>query len=61
MINNYQKVDSLRLLKEKQYEEQIVDLNKQIKKKSRANLKKGLLIGGGIGISITSLLFLLIK
>lgn len=61
MINNYQQVDSLRLLKEQQYEKQIVDLNKEIKKKSKSNLRNGILIGGVVGISVTSLLFLLIK
>ena len=61
IINNYQKIDSLRVVKELNYQYQIEDLNKQIKKKSKSSLRNGLLIGGICGISITSLIFLLAK
>lgn len=61
MLDNYQKVDSLRINKEREYQLQIDNLNKQIKVKSKSSLKKGILIGGICGVSITSLIFLLAR
>ena len=61
MLTNCQKLDSLRLLKEQDYQLQIDNLNKQIKSKSKSSLKKGILIGGVCGVSITSLIFLLAR
>lgn len=61
IINNYKQIDSLRVVKELDYQRQIGDLNKEIKNKSKSSLRKGLLIGGICGVSITSLIFLLVK
>lgn len=61
IINNYSKIDSLNVLKQQELSNKITDLQSEIKKKSKSSLRNGILIGGGVGIVVTSLVFLLIR
>ena len=61
IITNYAKIDSLNILKQQELNNQITSLQSEIKKKSKVSLRNGILIGGGIGIAVTSLVFLLIR
>lgn len=61
IINNYSKIDSLNVLKQQELSNRITDLQSEIKKKSKSSLRNGILIGGGVGIVVTSLVFLLIR
>lgn len=61
IITNYAKIDSLNILKQQELSDQITKLQSDIKKKSKVSLRNGLLIGGGVGIAITSLVFLLVR
>lgn len=61
IINNYSKIDSLNILKQQELNNQITNLQSEIKKKSKSSLRNGILIGGGVGIAVTSLVFLLIR
>lgn len=61
IITNYAKIDSLNILKQQELNNQITNLQSEIKRKSKVSLRNGILIGGGIGIAVTSLVFLLIR
>ena len=61
IITNYAKIDFLNILKQQELSDQITKLQSDIKKKSKVSLRNGLLIGGGVGIAITSLVFLLVR
>lgn len=61
IINNYIQVDSLRVVEQQQFKLQIENLNKEIRKKSKSSLRNGLIYGGIAGISLTSILFLLLR
>ena len=61
MINNYIKIDSLNIKKQAELNNTIDNLKSDIKKKSKTSVKKGILFGSGLGIAVTSLVFLLVK
>lgn len=61
MLDNYIKIDSLNILKQRELTTTIDNLKSEIKRSNRKSVKKGILFGSGFGIVVTSLVFLLAR